>query len=56
MNMDENKNLGIDLRISNQSGRTINISLTDKNDVVRITDRNGVVIRGYSQSENVKIL
>jgi hypothetical protein len=56
MNIDENKNLGIDLRISNQSGRTINISLTDKNDVVRITDRNGVVIRGYSQSENVKIL
>jgi len=56
MNVDENKNLGIDLRISNQSGRTVNISLTDKNNVVRITDRNGVVIRGYSQTENVKIL
>ena len=55
-NVDENKNLGIDLRISNQSGKMVKISLTDNNNVVRITDRNGVVIRGYSKSENVRIL
>jgi len=52
----ENKNLGIDLMVRNESGKMVSISLTDKNNAVRITDRNGSVIRGYSQSENVKIL
>lgn len=52
----ENKNLGIDLMIMNESGKMVSVSLKDKNNSVRITDRNGSVIRGYSQSENVRIL
>jgi len=54
--IDENKNLGIDLMIRNESGKMVSIFLTDKNNSVRITDRNGSVIRGYSKSENVKII
>ncbi|HPD00726.1 MAG TPA: hypothetical protein PLA01_05185, partial [Acetivibrio sp.] len=54
--IDENRNLGIDLKISNQSGKMVTISLADKNNAVRITDRDGSVISGYSESENVMIV
>lgn len=52
----ENKNLGANIKIVNNSGKKINIHLDDKSKRARITDRSGSVILLSSEQEKVYIL
>ena len=56
LDVPENQDLGVEVKVTNNSGETVNISLKDRNNRVQITDRNGAVIHGHNQNENVKIL
>ncbi len=55
-NVKENKNLGADIQIINDSGKNIKLSLNDKNNCVVFKDRSGNLITGSSNSEKIYIL
>jgi len=52
----ENKNLGADIQIINDSGKRVDINLVDKVNRIRILDRNGNVILKKSDLEKVYII
>lgn len=52
----ENKNLGADIQIINDSGKRVDINLVDKVNRIRILDRNGNVIVKKSDIEKVYII
>jgi len=52
----ENRNILLDLHIANNSGKKLNITLDDKQNRVKITDRKGNKIFGDSSGEHVNIL
>lgn len=52
----ENKALGADIQIINDSGKRVDIDLADKVDRIRITDRNGNLILRNSETEKVYIV
>lgn len=52
----ENRNLGADIQIINNSAKRVDVSLVDKVKRIRITDRNGNMILRNSESEKVYII
>lgn len=52
----ENEKIGLNIKITNNSGRNLNISLNDQQKRVSISDRNGNAIYSDSTSEKVKII
>ena len=56
LNASENKDLGLDVYIQNNSGKNINILLNDSIRRARILDRNGNSIYRTNSTEKVTIL
>ncbi len=51
--MKEDENLWLNLKIRNDSGKTIVARIEQTGDRVKLTDRNGNEINGKSEKENV---
>lgn len=56
VSVNEDKNLGANIKIKNDSGKSITITLSDNTRKIKITDRNGNVIYRRNDSERIYII